>query len=82
MPSLPLKLFAAGIALGLLGAAPAEAAKVHKAKKPVAPATTRTRTAFPPGPVYVNGDYMGDDPDPNIRFQLMRDVGARYDGPE
>ncbi len=23
-------------------------------------------------PVYVNGRYVGQDPDPNIRFQLMR----------
>jgi hypothetical protein len=24
--------------------------------------------------------YLGDDPDPNIRFQLLRDLDARYGG--
>jgi hypothetical protein len=27
--------------------------------------------------VYTNGQYAGWDPDPNIRFQLMRDPGAQ-----
>jgi hypothetical protein len=27
--------------------------------------------------VYSNGEYAGWDPDPNIRFQLMRDPGAQ-----
>jgi hypothetical protein len=38
----------------------------------------------PPGPngcappVYVNGKYVGQDPDPNIRFQLHRDPASGY----
>jgi hypothetical protein len=27
-------------------------------------------------PVYVNGRYIGQDPDPNIRFQLRRDPAS------
>jgi hypothetical protein len=32
-------------------------------------------------PVYVYGEYVGQDPDPNIRFQLNRDptTGYAYD---
>jgi hypothetical protein len=61
---------------------PAEPAKVHKHKKPAPMAATRAPAAFPSRPVCVNGEYMDDDPNPNIRFQLMRDAGAHFDGPE
>ena len=40
----------------------------------------RGTNLFPAGPVYHAGDYLGDDPDPNIRFQLLRDLGIRYGG--
>ncbi len=26
-----------------------------------------------PGPIFRNGYYLGSDPDPNIRFELIRD---------
>ena len=29
-------------------------------------------------PVFVNGEYVGQDPDPNIRFQLRRDPSSGY----
>lgn len=29
-------------------------------------------------PVFVGGRYIGQDPDPNIRFQLMRDPETGY----
>ena len=29
-------------------------------------------------PVYNNGKYVGQDPDPNIRLQLLRDPGTGY----
>ncbi len=35
---------------------------------------------FPAGPVYFSGEYLGDDPDPNIRFQLYRDLGVHFGG--
>ncbi|AXK83392.1 hypothetical protein DW352_24435 [Pseudolabrys taiwanensis] len=31
-------------------------------------------------PVYQYGRYIGQDPDPNIRFQLMRDPATGYSG--
>src|SRR4029079_17746926 len=32
------------------------------------------------GPLYFAQEYLGTDPDPNIRFQLMRDISGRYGG--
>ena len=32
------------------------------------------------GPLDFSGTYLGDDPDPNIRFQIWRDLGARFGG--
>jgi hypothetical protein len=32
------------------------------------------------GPLYNGQDYLGTDPDPGIRFQIMRDLAARYGG--
>lgn len=29
-------------------------------------------------PVFENGEYIGQDPDPNIRFQLFRDPDTGY----
>jgi hypothetical protein len=66
---------------------PADAAKARKHKK-VATAHTavRAQTGYwgtnlvPAGPIYNGPDYLGDDPDPNIRFQIKRDLGAHYGG--
>ena len=44
------------------------------------PARYRDKSLFPAGPVYNGPDYLGDDPDPFIRLQLYRDLGARYGG--
>lgn len=33
-----------------------------------------------PGPLYFSGVYLGDDPDPNIRFQILRDISGRFGG--
>jgi hypothetical protein len=66
--------------------APADA-EARKHRKPAAHHTEvaakrgeRGTNLFPAGPVYHAGDYLGDDPDPNIRFQLLRDLGIRYGG--
>ena len=89
MSSLPVKLIAAaiGLAVAFAASAPADAAKARKHKK-VAGAHTSVRVQsgyrgtnlFPAGPIYHANDYLGDDPDPNIRFQLQRDLGAHYGG--
>lgn len=43
-----------------------------------------TRTAFQggvlAGPLYNGQDYLGNDPDPNIRAYIMKDVSSRYGG--
>jgi hypothetical protein len=89
MTSLPVKLMVSAIGLAfVLSAMPADAAKARKHKKHVA-AHAATVTAksgyrgtnlFPAGPVYHANDYLGDDPDPFIRSQLLRDLGAHYGG--
>jgi hypothetical protein len=76
-------------------AVPAEAATTGKHKKAVAGATAhpvkqrRTAGAQPGvgyqgsvmrGPLYNGQDYLGTDPDPNIRSQILRDMGGRYGG--
>jgi hypothetical protein len=84
------------VPLALCLAAPAEAATKSKHKKQVAsatahpvkprPTTARAQPGFryqggvPAGPLYNGQDYLGDDPDPNIRSQILRDMGGRYGG--
>ena len=90
MASLAVKLTisAIGLAFVVAVAMPADAAKARKHKKhvaaPAAKVTAKSRywgtDKFPAGPVYNGNDYLGDDPDPNIRFQLLRDFGAHYGG--
>jgi hypothetical protein len=90
--TLPFALaLAVGLALAFAG--PAEAAKAGKNKKRVAAPTKTTahiqsHAATPCrghnvvrcGPLYNGPEYLGTDPDPNIRFQLLRDLDARYGG--
>jgi hypothetical protein len=88
--------FSAAVTLALCLAAPAEAANTGKHKKAVAGATAhstkhrhttamaqpafRLQGGVPVGPLYNGQDYLGDDPDPNIRSQILRDMGGRYGG--
>jgi hypothetical protein len=89
MSSFTVKLMACVIGLTLATAAsvPADAAKARKHKRVAAAhMTARVQTGywgtnlFPAGPIYNGPDYLGDDPDPNIRFQILRDLGAHYGG--
>ena len=84
--SLPAKMImvAAAIAVALMSSADA---KSRKQRKPVAAPTqltvnpyARGANLFPPGPVMYGNEYLGDDPDPFIRLQLMRDLGAHFGG--
>jgi hypothetical protein len=86
----------ATITLALCLATPADAANTGKQKKPVAGATAhamkhrrttaviqpafRYQGGVPAGPLYNGQDYLGNDPDPNIRSQILRDLGGRYGG--
>ncbi|HXZ45125.1 MAG TPA: hypothetical protein VEH02_00150 [Pseudolabrys sp.] len=86
MSSLPLKLLAAVLAMTLASVSHAEDAKPRKHKKIAAASTARTTQQhwgtdkFPAGPLYYSGVYLGDDPDPNIRFQIWRDISGRFGG--
>jgi hypothetical protein len=89
-------IVSAAVTLALCIAAPAEAANTGKHKKPVAGATAhpmkhrrttavaqqafRYQSGVPAGPLYNGQDYLGTDPDPNIRSQILRDMGSRYGG--
>ena len=86
MPSRSQELLGLVLVLATVAAAPADA-KVRKHKKTAHPAVTaQTKSGhwgadvFPTGPLYFGNTYLGDDPDPNIRFQLWRDLGARFGG--
>ena len=53
---------------------------VHRSAKAAEP-RCRGGNQFQCGPLYFNGnEYLGDDPDPNIRFQLWRDLGSHFGG--
>jgi hypothetical protein len=88
MASLAVKLMVSAIGLAfVLAAAPADAAKAPKHKKHgTAHAAVHVQTGYwgtnlvPAGPIYNGNDYLGDDPDPNIRFQIKRDLGVHYGG--
>jgi hypothetical protein len=95
MPSLSAKLLAlvAGLALFaiVMPGALANDAKPRKHPHKTAVVTHRAKVVtprcrgqsqFPCGPLYYNGDYFGDDPDPFIRSQIMRDVSGHYGGGE
>lgn len=85
-----MKKFVIASALVLAGfsATPTFAATVHRVSHIVAPqgygesyganarAVDNSLTSNGPG-VFANGQYAGWDPDPNIRFQLLRDAGAQ-----
>lgn len=87
MSSLSPKVLVGFLALAFALAAPAHAAKKDKHKK-VATESTTVRAnqqhwgtdKFPAGPLYFSGVYLGDDPDPNIRFQIWRDISGRFGG--
>jgi hypothetical protein len=88
MPARSIKLMLLITAFAVVGAAHAENDKRHKHvkhMKAVHAATAhgqyRGTDKFPAGPLYYNGgEYLGDDPDPNIRFQIWRDLGAHFGG--
>jgi hypothetical protein len=94
MKTLPMALMVSAIGLSFVFAAPAEAAKSSKHKKSGGASHAvqhRQTAAVSParggplqagvlsGPLYNGQDYLGDDPDPNIRAYLLKDM-TRYRG--
>ena len=84
--ALPLVLgLAAGLALVLTSAAEAAKARQHKRHSAAMVAQKRgywNQQGVPAGPLYNGLDYLGTDPDPNIRSQILRDLGSRYGSPD
>ena len=86
MKNVSMALLASAVGL-VLAAAPAEAGS-HKKSASAHPALHRQVGAVGPhyqggvlaGPLYNGQDYLGDDPDPNIRAYLLRDLNGRYGG--
>lgn len=70
------------VALALFAASPADAAQKKKKTKSVQHAAVVDNSGLqggvPKGPLYNGQDYLGDDPDPNIRSYMIRDLGMRY----
>lgn len=84
MSSLPFKLLALVLVSAFALASPADA-KTREHKKTTVTSQTygpqyRGTNLVRPGPLYFSGVYLGDDPDPNIRFQIMRDITGRFGG--
>ena len=52
----------------------------HRRAALVAQPAFRYQGGVPAGPLYNGRDYLGNDPDPNIRSQILRDLGGRYGG--
>jgi len=83
----PFKVLATVVIAVFALASPADAAKTRKHKKVTdssTSASTRVRyrgyklVAGPP--LYFGNVYLGSDPDPNIRFQILRDISGRPGG--
>ena len=97
MKTLSVALIVSVVGLAFVLASPAEAAKTKagkykKSRVAVHTIAYRQGSLMPPagvgfqggvlaGPLYNGQDYIGDDPDPNIRAYLIRDM-TRYGGPE
>ena len=90
MSSLPLKVLVGAFVAAFAFVTAANAENAEKVRKHKKVATTskvervdsyhRGTNLVPAGPLYFGGVYLGDDPDPNIRFQLMRDISGRFGG--
>jgi hypothetical protein len=91
MKTFPVALIASSLTLAFIAASPAEAAKTSKHKKSrTTHATLQRQVAAAPGsqfqggvlkgPLYNGPEYLGNDPDPNIRAYMLRDLSSRYGG--
>jgi hypothetical protein len=88
MKTLSISLFVSAIGLAFILASPAEAAKSSKHKNQAAVHAKKHRqiatagTGYPggvlAGPLYNGQDYLGDDPDPNVRAFLIKNLSGRY----
>ena len=88
MKNLSVTLSVSAIGLAVVMASPAEAAKKKQHHQPgyasqaMVPGGTsgRFQGGVLAGPLYNGQDYLGTDPDPNIRAYMLKDIGSRYGG--
>jgi len=81
MTNLPIKLVVSAIGVALLLASPAEAAKRKYHGTGASKHYLRAVDAQPRSQsVYYGDKYLGSDPDPRIRYELRRDLGAAFGG--
>jgi len=74
MISSKMKLLSAVVSAAALIVTPALASKAHKRKVAHSAYTTQSQRVHEDKAIYSwDGRYLGWDPDPNIRFQIMRD---------
>ncbi len=79
MISRNMTFISALVVVTALLAIPAFSVKASK-KKDATPKAHVSHTLRSPGAIYAwDGRYRGTDPDPNIRFQLMRDQNQPTD---
>ena len=93
MKTLTIIVSAIGLAFVLASPAEAAKAGKHKQKKATATAQVmkhrQTAEVVPApgggyqggvmrGPLYNGQDYLGDDPDPNVRAFLLKNLSGRY----
>jgi hypothetical protein len=74
---------AVGLAVCLASPAEAKSSKDKKhgtAHRQAGSAGSNFQGGVLAGPLYNGQDYLGDDPDPNIRAYLLRDLSGRYGG--
>jgi hypothetical protein len=73
-----IKVLLAAVGVAVLIVAPAQAGKVSKKNEKNMSAPRADISQSQGAPIYGwAGQYRGTDPDPNIRFQLMRDQNLR-----
>lgn len=88
MKNLSVTLAVSAIGLAVVMASPAEAAKKKQrhhsgyTAHAMGPGGTsgRFQGGVLVGPLYNGQDYLGTDPDPNIRAYILKDLDSRYGG--
>src|SRR4051794_16567216 len=88
MKTFSVTLIVCAVGLAFVAVSPAEAAKKKRhhhsgyAASAMSPGGTAAtyQGGVMAGPLYNGQDYLGDDPDPNIRSYLLRDLTGRYGG--
>ena len=85
MTSFRANVLVCALGLAFVVISPADAAQSGKNRKgaearnaPAVHPRERGTNLFPPGPVMYGREYLGDDPDPFIRSQILRDAGVRF----